>query len=313
MMGCAKVINYAGIVRGGSQQLIKLEMNNYKNDPLITRIDGIIDSLKNGGGVYDLMKIEDRVFRVNIKNTAEYWETLKEQIFFYREHNTESSILLQMSETFFSLSDNLVFTAQSVSEKLTFRQNLLEAVLTLIIFLNLLILGKQSYDGIKFSRMAYTDKHTRLPNKSRCEEYINDNSVLDDRTAFIMFDLNYLKKINDTLGHAAGDSMILNFATTLRKAIPPKHFVGRFGGDEFISILWDVSENDIKDLMSNIQAEINKFNEFSNQVDISFAYGYSHSGDYTECTMNTLLEKADLKMYEYKEQQHAVREGWNKI
>ena len=56
-----------------------------------------------------------------------------------------------------------------------------------------------------------------------------------------MFDLNNLKEVNDTLGHAAGDSMIANFAHILRKVVPEKDFVGRYGGDEFIAILYDTT------------------------------------------------------------------------
>ena len=46
-----------------------------------------------------------------------------------------------------------------------------------------------------------------------------------------MFDLNNLKKINDAMGHQAGDDMIKGFAHLLRKATPPSDFVGRYGGD----------------------------------------------------------------------------------
>ena len=51
----------------------------------------------------------------------------------------------------------------------------------------------------------------------------------------IMFDLNNLKRANDTYGHAVGDQLITNFARLLRNAIPAKDFVGRYGGDEFIT------------------------------------------------------------------------------
>ena len=53
--------------------------------------------------------------------------------------------------------------------------------------------------------------------------------------------LNDLKKVNDTLGHEMGDIMILNFAKLLRKVVPLRYFVDRFGGDEFIVIAEDIS------------------------------------------------------------------------
>ena len=55
-------------------------------------------------------------------------------------------------------------------------------------------------------------------------------------TVCIMFDLNNLKTANDTMGHSAGDRLVMDFARLLRSVIPDKDFVGRYGGDEFTSI-----------------------------------------------------------------------------
>ena len=59
---------------------------------------------------------------------------------------------------------------------------------------------------------------------------------------WLFFDLNDLKEVNDTLGHIAGDTLIMNFAHIIRTSITSKrYFVGRYGGDEFIALLNDVS------------------------------------------------------------------------
>ncbi len=313
MKECTKVINYVGSIRSGSQQLVKLELAEYKSDPLITKINSIFECLEDGDRVYNLMKIKGRVFQVNIQHTLEYWQILKNQIKIFRETGKESSILLQMSETFFSMTDNIDFASQLIFEKLSTRQNILEIILILIIIANFVILEKQAIDGIKFRKMAFTDKHTKLPNKSRCEEILNDTTPLDKNTGFIMLDLNYLKRVNDTLGHAAGDAMILSFATTVRKSVPPQHFVGRYGGDEFICVLKNVQANDIQDIIGNLNAEMERFNKFSKQIDISFSYGYDFSGNYIECTMRTLLAQADKNMYETKKKMHAIRDFYNKL
>lgn len=314
MLECAKVINYAGIVRSGSQQLVKLELFGFKNDPLITKIDSILKDLQDDEeGPYNLMKLNDKIFQINAHNTANYWNELKNEILIFRDTGKESTVLLQMSETFLSKSDNMVFAAQGFSRRLSVRQNVLEIILIVIIAANLVVLGKQALDGIKYSKIAFIDNHTKLPNKSRCEDFLNDETPLDSSTGFIMFDLNYLKKVNDTLGHEAGDILILNFATTLRKAIPPEYFVGRFGGDEFICILKNVTEQEIENVVQNVNVEIKNFNEHSNQVDISFSYGYDFSGSHKTCVMKDLLQGADEKMYEQKKKMHALREEYNRI
>jgi diguanylate cyclase (GGDEF)-like protein len=61
----------------------------------------------------------------------------------------------------------------------------------------------------------------------------------------IMFDLNNLKRANDTYGHAVGDQLITNFARLLRNAIPAKDFVGRYGGDEFIAIITQTTKKSL--------------------------------------------------------------------
>ena len=48
LQGNAKVINYAGVVRGATQRLIKQELNNFPNDALIEKLDGIIDERQTG-------------------------------------------------------------------------------------------------------------------------------------------------------------------------------------------------------------------------------------------------------------------------
>ena len=85
----------------------------------------------------------------------------------------------------------------------------------------------------------------------------------------IIFDLNDLKEVNDTLGHIAGDTLIMNFAHIIRTSIPEKYFVGRYGGDEFIALLNDVSEDEVKSIIKKVQDEANRYNEFSKQIFLS--------------------------------------------
>lgn len=57
--GNAKVINYAGIVRGGTQREVKQELEGYQNDALINKLDKILDEFANGQGPNYLIKIND--------------------------------------------------------------------------------------------------------------------------------------------------------------------------------------------------------------------------------------------------------------
>lgn len=57
IQGSAKVINYAGIVRGGTQRLVKLEIAKKPNEALMEELDSIIRELKSGGGTRKLVKL----------------------------------------------------------------------------------------------------------------------------------------------------------------------------------------------------------------------------------------------------------------
>lgn len=79
----------------------------------------------------------------------------------------------------------------------------------------------------------------------------------------IVFDLNDLKEVNDSLGHVAGDTLIMNFAHIIRTSIPDNHFVGRYGGNEFIALLTDVTKDEVEEIIASVQDEAKRYNEFS--------------------------------------------------
>lgn len=120
-----------------------------------------------------------------------------------------------------------------------------------------------------------------------------------------MFDLNNLKEVNDTLGHIAGDTMILDFAHILRTTIPEEYFVGRYGGDEFIAILRGASAAQVHNILKDIQNEISRFNQYSGSVHLSYACGNSMSAACSDCCLTRLLERTDHNIYtdkrKYKE------------
>ena len=154
---------------------------------------------------------------------------------------------------------------------------------------------------------AYLDVHTGLPNKSRCEELLHDMRLITEPVACVMFDLNNLKKANDTMGHSAGDQQIANFARILRKVVPAKDFVGRYGGDEFIAVIYDTDKEHVQEILNQLQEEVEQFNVNRKSIPISFAQGWGISTDYKECTLRTLFDKADYYMYENKQKTKAGR------
>lgn len=171
---------------------------------------------------------------------------------------------------------------------------------TLISFLiYILTMGYISIN--EMNQKANMDLHTGLFNKGCCNEILDEHEVVQDRAGVIMFDLNRLKYVNDTFGHEYGDNLIAEFAQILKGNISERNFLGRYGGDEFIAVVKEADEAEIKKLVSNIAKDVLEFNKNNSKIHISFASGYALSRDYPGYTLRELLKKADQEMYINKE------------
>lgn len=153
-------------------------------------------------------------------------------------------------------------------------------------------------------RKAYTDFQTGLFNKSQCNEMLETAGVPETPTGVIMIDLNFLKYTNDKYGHEAGDAYISDFAGILRESIPAGNFIGRFGGDEFIVVVYMTDESQMKEIMQTIQKKVAEENAMGREPQISYSMGSAISTHYPEMNLLELLEIADQRMYEAKRVHH---------
>ena len=78
IQGNARVINYAGIIRGATQREIKLEISGNKNDILIKYLDDIFYGLTNGGGKYQLTTLNDQHYQKKLTELHTSWVSLKD-------------------------------------------------------------------------------------------------------------------------------------------------------------------------------------------------------------------------------------------
>lgn len=120
----------------------------------------------------------------------------------------------------------------------------------------------------------------------------------------IMFDLNGLKRTNDTLGHNAGDKMILEFSSILKREIGKKELLCRWGGDEFAVYVRDADRRKITEYISAVNDAVKAHNRSDKSVKIHFACGYALSCDFPELSRRDLLAKADEYMYIDKKRWH---------
>ena len=98
----------------------------------------------------------------------------------------------------------------------------------------------------KLVRMARYDNLTGLANRSLFMEFINTSIARSERrnrtTAVVFLDLDHFKQINDTMGHDAGDDLLISAAARLKTCIREGDMVARLGGDEFAIVLDDLAQ-----------------------------------------------------------------------
>ncbi len=320
MQGDARVVNYAGIIRGATQRLIKSEMYGFQNDAEILRLDDILLGLQTGKGSQNLIVLRETDYQNKLNKLVEEWQPLKKLIYDFRKNSSLEEEIYFMSERYFTIADETVSAAEMYSEHTAQQLRLMEILSICCIFVIMSILLLQIITEINHNRklksIAYLDRNTGLPNRLSCEEQIKNDSLLKSGTVCcFMFDLNNLKIVNDTLGHNAGDSLIAGFAGALSRSAPENMFVGRLGGDEFIGIMPIADLQSVETFENKLLQEVKKVNAEGNSylLNISFAYGYALSSDYDNCTIKMLLDIADRKMYENKliEKQELIQ-IWNK-
>ncbi|MBS1213935.1 MAG: hypothetical protein H6R26_2552, partial [Proteobacteria bacterium] len=97
----------------------------------------------------------------------------------------------------------------------------------------------------KVQHLAHYDALTDLPNRILLQDRIGRALALARRTggalALIYFDLDYFKSVNDSLGHAVGDALLVAAAQRLKSCMRDSDTVGRFGGDEFLALLPEIA------------------------------------------------------------------------
>jgi len=110
------VVNQAGLVRGGTQRLVKLEMVGEANDKLIQQLDQKVNGLINGDKDLGLPPTTDSELLAKLKQVEAAWKSLKESIRQVRQDPNSKNILLNQSEDYFKLTDETVLAAEKYSQ-----------------------------------------------------------------------------------------------------------------------------------------------------------------------------------------------------
>ncbi|MGD8708774.1 MAG: EAL domain-containing protein [Ectothiorhodospiraceae bacterium] len=153
---------------------------------------------------------------------------------------------------------------------------------------------------------AHYDDLTGLPNRvlalERLRGAVARSRRQGDRTALLFIDLDDFKKVNDTLGHETGDTLLLEAGRRLAGAVRAQDTVARHGGDEFLVIMSDLSELDDAEAVARqiLEAFAPPFTLAGNEFVISPSIGLAVCPD-DGLDAGALLKNADLALYQAKD------------
>jgi len=163
------------------------------------------------------------------------------------------------------------------------------------------------YAERKINFMAFHDDLTGLPNRRLFDERVNIAIKLYEKSpqkmfGLMYFDLDRFKQINESLGQHIGDLLLKEVADRLQECMEGKNTVYRWGGDEFVLFLDDVSEAEVKRIAKKILEVLAKpFHVKGHEMYITPGIGislYPPDGD----NLDELLRKADAAMYQAKKE-----------
>ena len=306
IQGTARVVNYAGLVRGKTQRIIKLEISGQPEDGMIQDIEALVDGLRNGNGELGLVRLDDGAFQSKMQELDDYFAALHDEILRVREVGYENTEIIDKSERFFEICDEATGLAEAYSQRKASSLTVIEKYITIDIIVLMLLIGYEFIKAVRYAAMnrvlqkkVYLDEATGLPNKNKCEEILDNDTFLEDgeTVAVCVFDLNNLRIINNNLGHEKGDEYIRSFAAQLRKAVPEKYFVGRNGGDEFLAILRGLNREEVEACMNHIRTQTAEYSRQHPEMPISYAGGYALSTEFEDCDIRELFRHADQNMY----------------
>jgi len=178
-------------------------------------------------------------------------------------------------------------------------------IIGLIFYWNRMLEKQVKERTMQLQHQAHNDSLTSLPNRLSCLQYLESMLASSDtkkqRFAVLFIDLDDFKSINDSMGHDAGDKLLVEAADRLLSGLHGGDFVGRLGGDEFIVIVNETTGKPNFNLVADkILSSFQKpFNIGNRHLIISASIGISIFPDDGN-TASVILSNADAAMYHSK-------------
>ena len=212
-------------------------------------------------------------------------------------------LILVLALTFVLIYQQVLIPLRRITQQIRTDQPLgriqgLWEVREMAIAYNNLLHRRNTLDSILRSA-AETDTLTKLPNRYAFQQYLVESNEQGFSLGVLLFDVNYLKKTNDTHGHAAGDELLRQSADCISSCFGSagESNCFRLGGDEFAVVIKNPT-------MEVVNHEVQMFMMEQQRRQISISCGYALASELSNPSLNELIDTADKRMYAQKRAMH---------
>lgn len=157
------------------------------------------------------------------------------------------------------------------------------------------------------NRQISTDPLTNLNNRRELTKFLmretqDRDQLKNSGVSLIMMDVDGFKQINDTYGHFYGDGVLANVSDILKLSCKNTNaFLSRYGGDEFCIVLPASADVNAEEIIARVEQSVTEWNAMHPDMNpIAFSIGYAEWDSHMDKSYETLLARADARMYEVK-------------
>lgn len=168
-----------------------------------------------------------------------------------------------------------------------------------------------SQQNQKLWQISRTDPLTEVFNRrafdDAWQDLLHNYKVHPTPIAYLLFDCDHFKALNDTYGHQVGDELIKISAQTLQRSFPAGQHIYRIGGDEFASIILDKTIEQVDQIAQKALSDLTSYPfiqlDIKEKVSFSVGIGYANQNQPIE-NIEVLPRQADIAMYKAKHSPH---------
>ncbi|MGD9910265.1 MAG: GGDEF domain-containing protein [Candidatus Izemoplasmatales bacterium] len=169
----------------------------------------------------------------------------------------------------------------------------------------------------KLQILSNTDPLTKIYNRRYFYEYLGEEhqkGIYTKQLAFILFDIDSFKQINDTYGHIVGDEALVYFSKILSDTCNQHDLAVRWGGEEFLLVLTNRSEKEVIELTREILRSCKSaYSEtLEHSIKITASAGISYTEQFDIKDIDHYISRTDEAMYESKKNGKNQLTVWNK-